>query len=83
MHTRYQQGFNLLELMAALAVLGILFSLGVPSFSQMIRDNRVVANTNELVVALSVARSEAVKRGVPMTVCAYMEIGRASCRERV
>jgi type IV fimbrial biogenesis protein FimT len=70
MHTRNQHGFNLLELMAALAVLGILFSLGVPSFSRMIRDNRVVANTNELVVALSVARSEAVKRGVPMAVCA-------------
>ena len=70
MHTRYQHGFNLLELMTALAVLGILFSLGVPSFSRMMRDNRVVANTNELVVALSVARSEAVKRGVPMAVCA-------------
>ena len=47
MHTRYQYGFNLLELMAAVAVLGILFSLGVPSFSHMIRDNRVVANTKE------------------------------------
>jgi type IV fimbrial biogenesis protein FimT len=70
MHTRYQYGFNLLELMAAVAVLAILLSLGVPSFSQMVRDNRVVANTNELVVALSVARSEAVKRGVPTAVCA-------------
>jgi len=70
MHTRNQHGFNLLEMMAAVAVLGILLSLGVPSFTHMIRDNRVVANTNELVVALSVARSEAVKRGVPTAVCA-------------
>jgi type IV fimbrial biogenesis protein FimT len=70
MHTRYQQGFNLFEMMAAVAVLGLLLSLGVPSFSRMIRDNRVVANTNELVVALSVARSEAVKRGLPTAVCA-------------
>jgi type IV fimbrial biogenesis protein FimT len=70
MNTRCQQGFNLLEMMAALAVLGILLSLGVPSFTQMIRNNRVVANTNELVVALSAARSEAVKRGLPATVCA-------------
>ena len=36
----------------------------------MIRNNRVIANTNELVVALSAARSEAVKRGVPTAVCA-------------
>jgi type IV fimbrial biogenesis protein FimT len=70
MHTRYQYGFNLLELMVAVAVLAILLSIGVPSFSQMVRDNRVVANTNELVVALSVARSEAVKRGAPTAVCA-------------
>ena len=36
----------------------------------MVRNNRVVADTNELVVALSAARSEAVKRGLPMAVCA-------------
>jgi len=70
MSTRRQQGFNLLEMMAAVAVLGILFALGVPSFTQMIRNNRVVADTNELVVALSSARSEAVKRGLPTAVCA-------------
>lgn len=70
MNTRCQHGFNLLELMAALAVLGILLGLGVPSFSQMVRNNRVVANTNELVVALSAARSEAVKRGLSTAVCA-------------
>ena len=65
-----QYGFNVLELMVAIAVLGILLGLGVPSFTQMIRDNRVVADTNELVVALSAARSEAVKRGLPTAVCA-------------
>jgi type IV fimbrial biogenesis protein FimT len=70
MSTRRQQGFNLLEMMAAVAVLGILLALGVPSFTQMIRNNRVVADTNELVVALSAARSEAVKRGLPTAVCA-------------
>jgi type IV fimbrial biogenesis protein FimT len=70
MNTRCQQGFNLLEMMAAVAVLSILLGLGVPSFSRMIRTNRVVANTNELVVALSAARSEAVKRGLPIAVCA-------------
>jgi type IV fimbrial biogenesis protein FimT len=70
MNTRCQQGFNLIEMMAALAVLGILLAIGVPSFTQMIRNNRVVAETNELVVALSTARSEAVKRGLPTAVCA-------------
>jgi type IV fimbrial biogenesis protein FimT len=70
MTTRCQQGFSLLELMVAIAVLGVLLGVAVPSFTQTIRNNGVVANTNELVVALSLARSEAVKRGLPTAVCA-------------
>jgi type IV fimbrial biogenesis protein FimT len=69
MNTVFQRGFNLLELMAAITVLGILLGIGVPSFTQMVRNNRVVASTNELVVALSSARSEAVRRGLPIAVC--------------
>jgi type IV fimbrial biogenesis protein FimT len=80
MNTRCQQGFNLLELMVALAVLGILLGMGVPSFSQMIRDNRVVADTNELVVTLSAARAEAVKRGLPTAVCARSAPNSDVCR---
>jgi prepilin-type N-terminal cleavage/methylation domain-containing protein len=70
MDTRSQQGFSLLELMTAITVLGIVLGVGVPSFTRMIHNNRVVADTNELVVALSAARSEAVKRGLPTSVCA-------------
>lgn len=70
MNTSHQRGFNLLELMAAITVLGIVLAVGVPSFTQMLRNNNVVANTNELVVALSAARSEAVRRGLPVAVCA-------------
>jgi len=80
MHTRNQHGFNLLEMMAAVAVLGILLAMGVPSFTQMIRNNRVVADTNELVVALSAARSEAVKRGLPTAVCARTSPTTDVCR---
>jgi type IV fimbrial biogenesis protein FimT len=80
MSIRRQYGFNLLELMAAVAVLGILLGIGVPSFTQMIRNNRVVADTNELVVALSTARSEAVKRGLPTAVCARSAPASDVCR---
>jgi len=80
MNTRCQQGVNLLEMMAALAVLAILLGLGVPSFTQMIRNNRVVANANELVVTFSAARSEAVKRGLPTAVCARTGPTSDECR---
>jgi len=57
------RGFTLLELMVTIAVLAILATVGVPSFRDLIQNNRVTTQTNELVSALSFARTEAVKRG--------------------
>ena len=63
-------GFTLLELMFTLAVGGILLGVGVPTFFDVVRNNRAAANANELVTTLSVARSEAIRRGARVTVCA-------------
>ncbi len=68
-HTATAKGFTLLELMTAIAVMAVLLSVGVPSFVQIIRNNRITAQTNELVSALNVARSESIKRGIPVSVC--------------
>ena len=57
------RGFTLLELMVTIAVLAIIATLGVPSFRELIQNNRVTTQTNELVTALNFARAEAVKRG--------------------
>lgn len=59
----------MLELMVTLVVLAILLGIGVPSFQSVIRNNRIAAATNELVGALTYARSEAMKRGDAVTVC--------------
>jgi type IV fimbrial biogenesis protein FimT len=69
MRKQTAKGFTLLELMTALAILAILLSVGVPSFVQMIRNNRITAQANEMVSALNYARSESVKRGIPVSVC--------------
>jgi type IV fimbrial biogenesis protein FimT len=60
---KFCRGFTLLELMAAIAVLAILATVGIPSFQTLIQNNRVTTQTNELVTALTFARAEAVKRG--------------------
>jgi type IV fimbrial biogenesis protein FimT len=69
-----QSGFTLFELLTTIAVLGILLAVGVPSFSSIIRNNRIAAATNDLVTALTFARSEAMKRGEVITACASLDL---------
>jgi len=73
-----QSGFTLIELMVAVAVLAILLTLAVPSFAGLMRSSQVSSQTNSLVTAFNVARSEASKRGMPVTVCAA-DAGLADC----
>ena len=63
-------GFTLLEMLITLAVVGILLGLAVPNFSEMIRNTRLTSSANDLLRATQVARSEAVKRQLPVVVCA-------------
>jgi type IV fimbrial biogenesis protein FimT len=55
-------GFSLIELMVALAVAAILISAAVPGFQHLIISSRLTTTANELVAALNMARSEAIKR---------------------
>lgn len=57
-----QQGVNLLELMIVIAILAVVASVAVPSYSQLVASNAVRAAASELHISLIQARSEAVKR---------------------
>jgi type IV fimbrial biogenesis protein FimT len=69
-----QHGFSLTELLVALAVIGILVGLATPSYRQFSGNSRTVATTNSLVGALAVARSEALRRATPVTICGSSDL---------
>lgn len=64
-----QAGFTLIELLVGVVVMGILLAVGVPSFQSAIASNRLTGGTNDVVSALALARSEAIRRGTRVTLC--------------
>lgn len=56
------RGYTLIELMVVLSMVGILASIAIPSFSQQMKNNRLVSNANQLQSVFKFARSEAAKR---------------------
>jgi type IV fimbrial biogenesis protein FimT len=65
-----QSGFTLIELMVTIALVALILGLGVPSFVEFSRNNRMTGAANDLLADLNLARTESVKRHVAVTVCA-------------
>ena len=63
-----QAGFTLHELMVTLVIIGGL-SGAATAFGGMVQNHRIVAEVNTFVAELSLARSEAIKRGQRVTLC--------------
>lgn len=61
-------GFTLTELLIVMALVAILVSIATPGFGALTRANRVLVATNELTNLLIYARSEALTRGLNVSV---------------
>ncbi len=75
MYKKY--GFTLIELLVTISIAGILAAIAVPNFQTFMLNSRITGQANEFLTALNYARSEAVKRGVTVTVCSRS--GPATC----
>lgn len=62
-------GFSLHDTLVALAVASIVATFGIPAFSQLVSSQRMSTAVNDLVTALHLARSEAIRRGERAVLC--------------
>jgi Tfp pilus assembly protein FimT len=59
-----------MELMVVVAVVGVIMGFAVPNFSLFIRNSRLTGAANDLLASITLARSEAIKRQLPVGLCA-------------
>jgi type IV fimbrial biogenesis protein FimT len=66
---RGQAGFSLVELMVTVSLAAVLMAIGIPMFRDSIANNRLISQTNDMVGALTLARSRAITLNQRVTFC--------------
>jgi type IV fimbrial biogenesis protein FimT len=64
------RGFTLIELMVTIAILVVLITVAAPSMREFLLNSRRAALSNDILFSLQLARSEAIKLGHKVAVCA-------------
>ncbi len=65
----HSNGLTLIEMAVTVSIVAIVAAISTPSFISFIQTNRVQSEVNSMVSSLQLARSEAIKRGQPVSVC--------------
>lgn len=63
------RGLTLIELMIVLVLLAITLSMGAPLMQDLMQSNRLRAESSRFLGAINLARSEAVMRNQPVSLC--------------
>jgi type IV fimbrial biogenesis protein FimT len=67
---RFSAGFTVTELVMVMLIVGILTAIGTPTFKYVTTSNRISSEVNGLLGDMQFARTEAIREGQFVTVCA-------------
>jgi type IV fimbrial biogenesis protein FimT len=73
------RGFTMIELVVTIAIAGILLAIAAPGLQNFLAGRAVAAQSEDILSALHYARSEALKRGSPVTICRTTAAAPATC----
>lgn len=77
--SRQLRGFSLVEVLITIVIAAIILGIGVPSFRNLIINNRIVSQTNEIIGVISIARSEAIRKNTSVSLCRVSANNSSSC----
>lgn len=73
--TLRQFGLTVIEMMVTLAIAGVLLGLALPAFNGFMLQSNMESSANDFNLAVIYARSEAIRRGTPVSVRAAASAG--------
>ena len=76
-----ERGFTLIELLLVLSVLAVIATIAAPSMRSLLQVNYLRLESGRLLTALNLARSEAIMRNEPVSLCpSAMADAYSACR---
>jgi type IV fimbrial biogenesis protein FimT len=68
-HREPAAGYTLVELAIVIAIVAIFLAYAIPSYKAILVQNRIGSTVNDVTTDIEMARSAAIKQGVPVVIC--------------
>ncbi|MEO8806010.1 MAG: GspH/FimT family pseudopilin [Burkholderiaceae bacterium] len=62
----HRRGFSIIELMVAVAIVGVMLALGIPSMATYLQNSKIGSAAKSYQAGIQLARSEAIRQNLPI-----------------